>query len=191
LRHNKGENPAEDFYERKHLNSDLICCNFTELSDEDYYECLRWANKTLMKNYYDKQRESTLDQIDYLYDEKDTSFRGFRHRVGGTQLGNKFIKKSKVVPINGNDLDEKSHFEQKINHIQGNEIMDGLVNWENSSSDGERFSQEANGTKRNKAVKSFDVYLKRKEIRATAKKTAKQKVSSLNKKKSEKELLTT
>ena len=41
----------EDFYERKHLNSDLICCNFTELSDEEYYECLRWANSELMKNY--------------------------------------------------------------------------------------------------------------------------------------------
>ena len=185
------DNPAEDFYERKHLNSDLICCNFTELSDEDYYECLRWANKTLMKNYYDKQRANTLDQIDYLYDKKDISFRGFRHRVGGTEVGAKSIKKSKVVPINGNGLDEKSHFEQKIIHIQGNEVMDGLVNWENSSSDGERFSQEANDTKGNKTVKSFDVYLKSKEIRATARKTAKQKVSSLNKKISEKELLTT
>ena len=28
------DNPAEDFYERKHLNSDLICTNFTELSDD-------------------------------------------------------------------------------------------------------------------------------------------------------------
>ena len=48
----------EDFYEKKHLNSDLICCNFTELSDEEFYECLRWANSKLMKNYYDRQRNS-------------------------------------------------------------------------------------------------------------------------------------
>ena len=58
---------AEDFYENKHLNSDLICCNFTELSDEEFYECLTWANQTLMKNYFDKQRNSTLTQIDNLF----------------------------------------------------------------------------------------------------------------------------
>ena len=55
------DNPAEDFYERKHLNSDLICCNFTELSDEEFYECLRWANSELMKNYYDKQKHFKSD----------------------------------------------------------------------------------------------------------------------------------
>ena len=38
------ENPAEDFYEKKHLNSDLICCNFTDLSDEEFYDALKWAN---------------------------------------------------------------------------------------------------------------------------------------------------
>ena len=32
-----------------------------------------------MKNYYDKQRSSTLAQIEYLYKEKDVTFRGFRH----------------------------------------------------------------------------------------------------------------
>ena len=84
------ENPAEDFYEKKHLNSDLICCNFTEMTDDEYYECLRWANNTLMKNYYDKQRNSTLAQIDYLYKEKDVTFRGFRHNVGSGQTGDKF-----------------------------------------------------------------------------------------------------
>ena len=168
------DNPAEDFYERKHLNSDLICCNFTELSDADYYECLRWANSTLMKNYYDRQRNSTLAQIDHLYKEKDATFRGFRHNAGKGQVGDQFNMKSKVIAI------------------QGNETMDGQANWEASQvSDADRFSQEANGTNGNKTAKSFDVYLKRKEIRATTRKMAKQKVSSLNKKTSEKEILTT
>ena len=55
--------------------------------------------------------------------------------------------------------------------LKVNEIMDGLVNWESSQTgDSERFSQEANDTNGNKTVKSFDVYLKRKEIRAAAKK---------------------
>ena len=51
------DNPAEDFYEKKHLNSDLIACNFTELSNEEFYDSLKWANKTLMKNYFDSQKE--------------------------------------------------------------------------------------------------------------------------------------
>ena len=52
--------------------------------------------------------------------------------------------------------------------------MDGLVNWEASTtSDAERFSQERNSAKGDKNLKSFDVYLRRKEIRAAAKKQAK------------------
>jgi hypothetical protein len=150
-------NPAEDFYEKKHLNSDLICCNFTELSDDDYYECLRWANSTLMKNYYDKQKTSTLAQIDYLYKNKDTSFRGFRHsegQLGGT--GDKSFNKAKSITM------------------QGSEVMDGLVNWENSSSDGDRFSQNGNYTNGNTDTESFDKYLKKKTARAAAKKLARQ-----------------
>ena len=79
---NKGlldkDNPAADFYENKHLNSDLISVNLTKLPDEEFYECIQWANKTLMENYFNNQRENTLAQIDYLYATKDTSFRGFR-----------------------------------------------------------------------------------------------------------------
>ena len=87
------DNPAEDFYENKHLNSDLICCNFTELSDKEFYECLRWANQTLMKNYYSKQKSAVLNQIDYLYDTLDVTFRGFRHR-GGKSDGSVSVKDS-------------------------------------------------------------------------------------------------
>ncbi len=68
----------EDFYERKHLNSDLLCCNFTELTDDEVYECLEDANKQLAVNFFNKNRDKALEQIEYLYREKDTSFRGFR-----------------------------------------------------------------------------------------------------------------
>ena len=54
---------------------------------KNYYECLRWANQTLMKNYYDKQRDGTMKQIDYLYTTLDTSFRGFRHSAGSGKTG--------------------------------------------------------------------------------------------------------
>ena len=173
------DNPAEDFYENKHLNSDLICCNFTELSDEEYYECLRSANSTLMKNYYDKQKSSTLAQIDYLYKEKDVTFRGFRHHGGGENI----IKKAKVVSINGSKGDGKIAVEQKYDSANA-------VNWENTSSDGERFSQQSNIEDGKKTLNSYEIYLKRKTIRAAAKKAAKSKVTNLNKKKLEKELLT-
>ena len=156
------DNPAEDFYERKHLNSDLICCNFTELSDEEFYECLRWANSTLLKNYFDKQKTSTLAQVDHLYKKKDATFRGFRHSVGKEgQVGEQFNIKSKAIAI------------------EGKETMDGLVNWENSQTgDGERFSEGKNYDTENKTLKSFDTYIKRKEFRAAAKKLAKKELSA-------------
>jgi hypothetical protein len=151
------DNPAEDFYERKHLNSDLICCNFTELTNEEFYECLRWANSILMKNYYDKQKTSTLAQIDHLYKEKDVTFRGFRHNAGKGAVGEQFNPKEKAIAI------------------QGNEGMDGQVNWESSQFyDAERFSLESPNNNNNgaKNTNSFDIYLKRKEMRAAAKKAA-------------------
>jgi len=171
------DNPAEDFYEKKHLNSDLICCNFTELSDEEFYECLRWANRTLMKNYYDKQRDGTLEQIDYLYKEKDVTFRGFRHNAGSGQVGEKFNKKNKSKLINGDRIVNSNEAKRKAIKIQGNEVMDGLVNWENTSSDGERFNQKDYYKKGQKTLKSFDIYLKRKSDTALAKKEAREKVT--------------
>ncbi|MDP7194730.1 MAG: radical SAM protein [SAR202 cluster bacterium] len=150
------DNPAEDFYERKHLNSDLICCNFTELNDEEFYECLRWANRTLMKNYFEKQKTAILSQIDYLYNEQDASFRGFRHSAGDGQVGTRLSTKSKAIAL------------------EGKEIMTGLVNWESSQTgDAERFSQQLTTDKGNKKLKQFDEYLKKKAIRTAVKKTAK------------------
>jgi radical SAM superfamily enzyme YgiQ (UPF0313 family) len=142
-------NPAEDFYERKHLNSDLICTNFTELSDDEFYDALNWANQTLMKNYFDKQKKSTLEQIDRLYTEKDVSFRGFRHNAGAGPLGEK--NKKNIA-------------------IQGSEVMDGLVNWEGSqTSDAERFTKNKGLSNGKKSLESFELYLKRKEKRAKEK----------------------
>ena len=156
------DNPAEDFYERKHLNSDLICCNFTELTDDEFYECLRWANNTLMKNYFNKQRDSTLAQIDYLYKEKDVTFRGFRHSAG--QLGGTGDK-------------------QKNKTNRGNAIQDGMTNWENTSVDGERFSQQISGGKGNKSLRSFDEYIVRKEARAATKKIERERLTKVKKSK--------
>ena len=124
------DNPAEDFYERKHLNSDLICTNFTELTDQEFYDCLKWANSTLMENYFNKQRDGTLAQIKNLYETKDHTFRGRQGDGAGGGKGQYIPKKFMKVDIN----------KKKQDIFQGNEVMDGMVNWENSSSDGDRFS---------------------------------------------------
>ena len=161
------DNPAEDFYEKKHLNSDLICSNFTELSDEEFYEGLRWANTTLMKNYYNKQRNNTEAQINYLYDTKDVTFRGFRHHSPLCEVGETFEKKSKNIFTN----------ENKFNGNSNNSLVEETKNWENSmTGDGERFSQQLNKVNGSKTEKSYEIYLKRKEKTAAEKKTRKQKV---------------
>ena len=72
------EGPA-DFYDNKHLNSDLICVNFTELSDEEYYDSLYEANTQLLDNYHRGARARVQKQLDDLYKNQDASFRGFRH----------------------------------------------------------------------------------------------------------------
>jgi anaerobic magnesium-protoporphyrin IX monomethyl ester cyclase len=68
----------EDFYENKHLNSDLLCVNFTELSDDDFHRALFDANKMLIENYYKYQLEHSIKTARKLYFERDASFRGFR-----------------------------------------------------------------------------------------------------------------
>jgi len=69
---------VEDFYENKHLNSDMMAVNFTELSDKDYYKNLYKANVTLLKSYYEEKLKQNSDMFKKMYFEKDTSFRGFR-----------------------------------------------------------------------------------------------------------------
>ncbi|MDK2820352.1 MAG: anaerobic magnesium-protoporphyrin monomethyl ester cyclase [Clostridia bacterium] len=69
---------CEDFYENKHLNSDLLSVNFTNLSDEDFHKALFEANKQLIDNYFNAQRKKVIDKAKKLYFEKDVTFRGFR-----------------------------------------------------------------------------------------------------------------
>ncbi|NQV47717.1 MAG: cobalamin B12-binding domain-containing protein [Rhodospirillaceae bacterium] len=69
---------VEDFYENKHLNSDLLAANFTEMSDDEVYECLAEANTTLLENYHNAAKQGALAQVKTLYGGKDANFRGFR-----------------------------------------------------------------------------------------------------------------
>lgn len=70
---------CEDFYENKHKNSDLITVNFTNMSDEEFYNCLYKANNTIIKNNFQIKLSGLLDQTKRLYLNQDDSFRGFRH----------------------------------------------------------------------------------------------------------------
>jgi anaerobic magnesium-protoporphyrin IX monomethyl ester cyclase len=69
----------EDFYERKHVNSDLFTVNFTEHSEGKCYQLLFEANKILIEDYIKHQKESYMEQLRNLYFERNDSFRGFRH----------------------------------------------------------------------------------------------------------------
>jgi radical SAM superfamily enzyme YgiQ (UPF0313 family) len=68
----------EDFYENKHTNSDLLTCNFTKLTDEEFYQALMEANEMLLDNYQKKVKKATRKQLEDLYIGHDSSFRGFR-----------------------------------------------------------------------------------------------------------------
>jgi len=68
----------EDFYEKKHINSDLLTVNFTDMSDDEFHRCLFDANKKLITNYFNNKMSSTVRQAEKLYLEKDANFRGFR-----------------------------------------------------------------------------------------------------------------
>lgn len=69
---------CRDFYENKHLNSDLLAVNFTELSDDEFYQVLYDANSQLMENYYKAMLDKSKETARKLYFERDASFRGFR-----------------------------------------------------------------------------------------------------------------
>ena len=69
---------VEDFYEHKHVNSDLLAVNFTSLSDEAFYAALLKANETLLRNYYDAQKEQVIAMEHDLYENRNADFKGFR-----------------------------------------------------------------------------------------------------------------
>lgn len=69
---------TEDFYENKHINSDLLAVNFTQNTDEEIYEALYKANMKLIKRYQEVQYEASAKICKDLYYNKNASFRGFR-----------------------------------------------------------------------------------------------------------------
>ena len=69
---------AEDFYENKHANSDLLAVNFTDLTDNEFHQCLLDANTRLIKDYFQKRLSGVIEQAKNLYIERDITFRGFR-----------------------------------------------------------------------------------------------------------------
>lgn len=77
------ENPCRDFYERAHVNSDLVAVNFTEYSDEEFHRLLYDANRRLLENYYENKKIEDIKVAKRLYLERDVTFRGFRHRRSG------------------------------------------------------------------------------------------------------------
>ncbi len=67
-----------DFYENKHTNSDLLTCNFTPMSDKEFYQALSEANEILLDNYHVKVKENMKEALDELYIGQNSNFRGFR-----------------------------------------------------------------------------------------------------------------
>ncbi|MCP4613785.1 MAG: radical SAM protein [Planctomycetes bacterium] len=69
---------VEDFYENKHINSDLLAVNFTDMSDEEFHKSLMEANLALIENYYKNALIRTSEMTRNLYINKNASFRGYR-----------------------------------------------------------------------------------------------------------------
>lgn len=69
---------CEDFYENKHINSDLLAVNFTDMDDDEFHKCLLEANVRLIDHYFKKKSAAALEDAKRLYLKKDVSFRGFR-----------------------------------------------------------------------------------------------------------------
>lgn len=67
-----------DFYENKHINSDLASIQFTGLSNQDFHQELAKANMELLDNHISYLHQQAQEQIDSLYLKEDISFRGFR-----------------------------------------------------------------------------------------------------------------
>lgn len=70
---------TEDFYENKHLNSDLLAVNFTKYTDEEVYDALYHANMKLIQKYQEQSSAAAQKICADLYYNKNAAFRGFRH----------------------------------------------------------------------------------------------------------------
>lgn len=69
---------VEDFYKNKHINSDLLAVNFTNMNDDEFHKNLLEANTKLLKNYFNKKASAIIKEAKKLYLQKNASFRGFR-----------------------------------------------------------------------------------------------------------------
>jgi anaerobic magnesium-protoporphyrin IX monomethyl ester cyclase len=69
---------VEDFYDNKHLNSDLLAVNFTDLDEDEFHRILFEANKKLIERYFSDHKDRMLETARKIYLEHDASFRGFR-----------------------------------------------------------------------------------------------------------------
>ncbi|MEW5821270.1 MAG: radical SAM protein [Cyanobacteriota bacterium] len=69
---------CQDFYENKHLNSDLVAVNFTDLSDEDFHKALLEANTILINKHFNSKKEIMRKQSEDLYLKQNANFRGYR-----------------------------------------------------------------------------------------------------------------
>ncbi len=69
---------AEDFYESKHINSDLLSVNFTYMGNTEFHNCLMDANITLLKNYYKNKLDQMTTVTRDLYLNNTITFRGYR-----------------------------------------------------------------------------------------------------------------
>ena len=69
---------CEDFYENKHINSDLVAINFTDMSDDEFHKCLLEANKRLLNNYFQRKAADAVKEAEDLYLRENANFRGFR-----------------------------------------------------------------------------------------------------------------
>ena len=69
-----------DFYE-KYQNSDRMTCNFTELSDGEFYKALYDANKRIVEDWHRRVAKATTDGYKEAYFNYDPEigFRGPRH----------------------------------------------------------------------------------------------------------------
>lgn len=69
---------AEEFYEHKHKNSDLVSVNFTDIPTEEMHKALYHVNRDLYVNYQVKRANRLDKQMAGLYSGKDANFRGYR-----------------------------------------------------------------------------------------------------------------
>lgn len=67
-----------DFYENKHVNSDLLAVNFTELTDAEFHQALFAANRRLTEHYYQLKTAEAVAQFAALYGGRNRNFRGVR-----------------------------------------------------------------------------------------------------------------